>query len=217
MRNRLAFAFIILLCLSDSYSQEISLGVKGGLGYATFLGPSFAGYMDLSDSDRGAFIPFGAGVFASLDFNPSFALQADILALSLGGSFLTTNFKAAFYDYYLASSLLAKASVGQYCLFAGPALLIELGRETVWGRGDSYVTIQATLEPNNAANLLFAAVSGIGWERPLGPGKLCAEARALYSFTGYYSDEYESANSAAANFMPFSLMAMLGYSLALGR
>jgi len=207
---------ILLLAWAPAFGQKLSVGVKGGTGCATFLGQDFSDYLDSTGSDRTAFLPLAGGVFAEWDLGGNFALQPELLLLTLGGALTISGNEAAYYDWYIAPSVLAKARFGVFNVFAGPSILIELGRYTLKARADNQAEIYVTFEPNDAANLLFAATAGFGVQYPLGPGSLVAELRGLYSFTSYHTKEAMEA-STILDWKPFSVTALAGYSLPVGK
>lgn len=67
------FLFLVLLLPLVGYSQEVSLGLKGGLNYTNFSGQNIEG-LNFRNATN-----FHLGAVAEVEFNANFKLQADLL------------------------------------------------------------------------------------------------------------------------------------------
>jgi len=209
----LPFSLVLFVALAPAFSQGIRVGVKGGIGYSTFMGKDFSDSLTDDSYERKFFLPFSGGVFATIGLVDIFAVQPEVLFLHLGGKFGDDTETETIKTSYLAPAVLAKARFGILNVFVGPSVLIKVsnGTGTLESGGSS---VDSDLDADALTNALFAAVAGAGVEYTLGPGSLVMEVRGMYSFT---SSMNEDAMGSGSDPKLFSVMAMVGYSIPIGK
>ncbi len=224
--KKLWLAVLALLMVSViGFSLDLSAGVKAGFSVSSHAGSDYRDFLDDWPADNAMHLGFQFGGFATIGLLDFLAIEPEVLVAFLGNTFKEDvepyGFEgyAKYYDKltYLEPAVLAKLRFGSFYVFAGPMLMVRLGKgkyghkaddevvedilDAVYGSGDQ------DYEDDDFAKTVLAVTGGGGYMVPAGPGALLVEVRGQYSLQNMLNEDVY-----LDTFHNYALMMMLGYS-----
>ena len=214
MRNSTTKLFLVLAMLgvaSTRANAQATIGVK--------LGPTFSKLSVDDDTQDGApetLTSFGGGGFIRFGF-AGLALQAEVLALTKGASqsvndpeFGEATFELKLNYIEIPVTAMFTLGSGPY-LFAGPSIAFEVSCKVDIDTDDFDLEggdCDDEATDSDRKKMDLSLVGGVGFQLPIGPGRLLIEGRYIYGMTNLDDsaiDNTESKNRTWAIFAGFAV------------
>lgn len=182
------------------HGLDFAVGPKLGLNFGWVGGSNFNSALrlldDLGEARTSARIGFTGGLFVTVGLIEQFAIQTKLLISSIGGryeySFMGVEVDGVQSALVLEIPLFLKpripAGAGAVYLFFGPEAAIFLTNITTEEKTGG-ITTEVDVPPDNS--VVFVLAGGLGYEVPVGMGKLSFEIKYSRSFTEIFED-YDS-------------------------
>ncbi len=202
---------IVMLCSGQIFAADLTLGVFGGINMGWGSGNDYDDMIDALEYGFGkasseARMGFSLGLFLDIPISETFSIQPELqyTVAKVGYNFTDLNdlvledLEVEATETYntLLVPILAKykilAGKGKINIFGGPMIVLLLGdvkykeEYDYYGDTDSFTD---EFEPDKSLGLGFSV--GIGYEVPMGNGKLVTDLRFSKTLTEFY-DNYES-------------------------
>jgi hypothetical protein len=177
---------VVLFCLTSTsgYGLEVFLGGKIGANMGWNGGEDYRNWVEHLDGENGVLMGFSGGVTSGIRFIDYFALQPEITYASLGGSLTYSSLGTEYLGRHRAHTIAAqiyvkpRLPIGQGALYAlaGPDLFLVLGKIVYEEEYETDSTTTLYVEKQVPDNrFVFGLAGGIGYEHPVGPGKLSVD------------------------------------------
>ena len=151
--KKITLLVVAVLISASGFSQEIDLGIKAGVNFASING--------VENADAKSITGFQAGVFAGLKLGDKIGLQADILYSKQGAKITSGGIETKFDLSYANIPIVLK-----YYIFQG--LNIQAGPQFGFKVDDNIKDIVGAAAAVEAKTTDISGVVGLGFDLPMG-------------------------------------------------
>lgn len=195
-----------------AFSQELDLGIKGGVDFPFFTGNSYDEELAAKNLSTQFMYGFTGGAFLTIEGLNFLALQPELLFTMAGSAIGAGGAREVLRTFYMEVPVLVKGVVnlgfGQISLYAGPNFLFKIGN---FDRVDQNGTVIQTFNQDVFNNILFNLVIGADFNVLLGPGRLFIDARYNWGMTPVFNSTQVIANDYFQNM----IQVFIGYGVRL--
>ena len=211
-KNIFIAGLLLFLAFPPAFSQEINLGLKGGIDFPFFTGTSYDDEVAAKNLTTQFMYGFTGGAFLTIEGLNFLALQPEVLFTMAGSAIGSGGAREVLRTFFLEIPVLVKGmidlGIGQLSIYAGPDFLFKLGD---FNRVDQNGIVIQTFNQALFNNFLLNAVFGLDFSVLLGPGRIFLDARYNWGLTPIFNSNKVAANDYLQNMV----QVFIGYGVRL--